>query len=159
VIETINILSGGDIYQLPYETVKTILRNHSMEARKKGRVNHCMTNTPSSSTSIKPEIGNMLGYFKSEMLHTFELQMETMQIKRKQEEEEKCLAILCHRCIRKHPRNECPLNLIEVFLVCEDNHAIDKCPLLPRLKFVYQGEEVGPKKLCFIKQRRSQGPR
>ena len=54
-----------------------------MEARKKGRVNHCMTNTPSSSTSIKPKIGNMLGYFKSEMLHTFALQMETMQIKRK----------------------------------------------------------------------------
>ena len=38
MIETLNILSGGDIYQQPYETIKTIFRNHSRAFRKKGRV-------------------------------------------------------------------------------------------------------------------------
>ena len=86
VIETINMLLGGDIYQLPYETIKNVFMNHSREARNKVRASQSTTNTPSSSTSIKHEIGNMLEDFKSDMLHTFSLQMDTMQIKRKQKE-------------------------------------------------------------------------
>jgi len=42
-----------------------------------------------------------------------------MQIKRKKEEEEKALAIFYPRCKRRHPRKECPLNLIEIYPVCE----------------------------------------
>lgn len=34
--------------------------------------------------------------------------------------------------------NECPLNLIEVDLVCEENDSTDRCPSLHRLKAVYQ---------------------
>ena len=116
------------------EEISTIFRNHSREARKKGRVSQSMTNTPSSSTSIKHEIGNMLEEFKSEMLHTFSLQMDTMQVKRKQEEVERSLAILSPRCTRKHPRNECPLNFIEVFLLCEENHDTKSVPPYLELK-------------------------
>ena len=78
MIETLNMLSGGDIYQQPYEKIKTIFRNHSRAFRKKGRVSQSTSNTPSSSTFIKHEIGNMLEDFKSDMLHTFALQMDTM---------------------------------------------------------------------------------
>ena len=76
-----------------------------------------------------------------------------------QEEAEWALAIFYPICTRKHARNEFLLNVIEVFLVCEENHAIDKCPSLPRLMFVYQGGEVGPEQLCLINYRRPQGPR
>ena len=63
------------------------------------------------------------------------------------------------RCTTKHPRNECLLNVIEVFLVCEENHATKKCPSLPGLKAEYQGGEAMPEKICFINKRRPQGPR
>ena len=92
----------------------------------------------------------MLEDFKSDMLHTFALQMDIIQVKRKQEEADRALAIFYPRCTQKHPRNECSLNVIKVCLVCEENHATEKCPSLPGLKFIYQGEEEMPEKLCFI---------
>lgn len=44
----------------------------------KGRVSQALASSSSSTTSIKSEIGNMLEDFKSEMLHTFSLKMDTM---------------------------------------------------------------------------------
>ena len=85
--------------------------------------------------------------------------MDMMQVKSKQEEEERVVDLFYPRCTRKHSRNECPLNVVEVCIVCEENHAIEKCHSLPGLKVVYQGGEVGPEQLCFINQRRPQGPR
>ena len=41
-----------------------------------------MASTSSSNSSIKGEIGNMLEEFKSEMLQTVALQLDTMNIKR-----------------------------------------------------------------------------
>ena len=36
LLDTLHLLAGGDVYQLPYEDIKTIFRNYSREARKKG---------------------------------------------------------------------------------------------------------------------------
>ena len=36
LIETFNMISGGDIYQLPYETIKNVFQNHSKAFRKMG---------------------------------------------------------------------------------------------------------------------------
>ena len=135
------MIVGGDVYQLPYEDIKNVFRNHSRVARKKGRGSQLMASTSSSNLSIKGEIGNMLEDFKSDMLQTLALQLETINIKRKQEEAERALAIFCPRCTRRHPRNECPLNCIKICLVYEENHSTNKCPSLPRLKVVYQGVE------------------
>ena len=128
LLDTLHLLLGGDIYQLPYDDIKIVFRNHSRAARKKGRGSWPMVSTSSSNTSIKGEIGNMLEDFKSEMLQTLALQMNTMNIKRKQEEEKRALAIFCPRCTKRHPRNECPLNSIESFSVYEESHSTDKCP-------------------------------
>lgn len=131
------MLSGGDIYQLPYEDIKIVFKNLSRISRKKGRGSQTVANSSSSNTSMKGEIGNMLEDFKSEMLQTLALQMDTIHIKRKQEEAERALAILCPRCTRRHPKNECSLNLIEIFSVYEENHSTDKCVSLPRLNSMY----------------------
>ena len=37
LLDTLHLLARGDIYQLPYEDIKTIFRNLSMAARKRGR--------------------------------------------------------------------------------------------------------------------------
>ena len=118
-----------------------------------------MLSTLSSNSSINGEIGNMLEDFKSDMLQTLTLQMDTMHIKRKQEEAERALAIFCPRCTTRHPRNTCPLNSIEIFLVCEENHSIDKFPSLPGLKDVYQGAKGVIEQIFYINQRRPHGPR
>jgi len=114
ILGTLHLLAGGYIYQLHYDNIKNIFRNHSREARKKGRSSQPMASTSSSNSSIKGEIGNMLEEFKSEMLQTLALQLDTMNIKRKQEEEERTLAIFCPKCTKSHPRNEFPLNCIEI---------------------------------------------
>ena len=93
LLDTLNFLVGGDIYKLPYEDIKTVFRNHSRAARKKGRGSQPMASTSSSNSSIKGDIGNTLEDFKSEMMQTLALQLDTMNIKRKQEESERALAI------------------------------------------------------------------
>ena len=138
ILDTLHMLSRGDIYQLPYEDVKIVFRNHSRATRNKGRSSQPMASTSSSNSSIKGENGSMLEDFKSEMLQTLALQLDTMNIRRKQEETERALAIFCPRCTRRHPRNEFPLNHIEIFSVYEENHSINKCPSLPGLKAVYE---------------------
>lgn len=67
------------------------------------------------------------------------MQMDTLHIKRKQEEAERALAIFCPRCTRRHPRNECPLNSIEVCLVCKEDHSTNNFPSLPGLKMYTKG--------------------
>ncbi len=82
LLDTLHLLARGDIYQLPYEDIKAAFRNHSRVSRKKGRGSQPMVNTSSSNSSIKGEIWNMLEDFKSAMLQTLDLQMDTMHIKR-----------------------------------------------------------------------------
>jgi len=89
LLETLNLLSGGDFYQLPYDYIRNVFENHSSEARKRGRVSQIVASSFSSNTSMKSEIGNMLEDFKSEMLQTISLQMETMKIKWKRKEAER----------------------------------------------------------------------
>ena len=158
ILDTLHLLAGGDIYELPYEDIKNVFRKYSREARKKGRSSELMASTSSSNSSIKGETGNIPEDFKSEMLQTLALQLDTMNIKRKQEEAERALAIFCLRCTRRHPRNECPLNCIKICSVCEENHSTDKCPSLSGLKFVYQGAKGVTEQLCYINQRRPPGP-
>jgi len=85
--------------------------------------------------------------------------MDTLHIKRKEEEVERALDIFCPRCTRRHPQNECPLSSIEVFSVCEEDHSTDKCPSLLKLQDVYQGAEGAIEPLYFINQRRPHGTR
>lgn len=35
-METLNMLSSGDIYQLNYDEIKKIFENHSMDVKKRG---------------------------------------------------------------------------------------------------------------------------
>lgn len=78
LLETLNLLLIGDIYQLPYDDIKIVFKNHSRVARNKGRDSQALASSSSFNTSIKSEIGNMLEEFKSEMSHALALQMDTM---------------------------------------------------------------------------------
>ena len=56
LLDTLHVLAGGDIYQLPYEDIKTVFRNHSRVARKRDRGSQPIANTSSSNSSIKGKI-------------------------------------------------------------------------------------------------------
>ena len=68
ILDTLHLLAEGDIYQLSYEDIKIVFRNHSRAPRKKGRGSQPISSTSSSNSSIKGENGNMLEDFKSKML-------------------------------------------------------------------------------------------
>lgn len=76
----------------------------------------------------------MLEDFKSYILHTFPLYN-----KKKQEESEGALTILFPRCTKRHHRNECLLNVIEICYMFEENNSIDKFPSLLSMTIMYQG--------------------
>ena len=46
LLDTIKMLARGDIYQLPYENIMTVFRNHSRAARKNGRSSQPMVSHP-----------------------------------------------------------------------------------------------------------------
>ena len=114
-IETLNLLSNGDIYQLDYDDIKRIFKNHSRSSRKKGRSNKGLASQSFNPTNnIKNELGGLIEDMKTDILHSLAMQMDTMQIKKKWEEGEKALVVYCLKCTKKHPRNECPFDLIDV---------------------------------------------
>lgn len=87
------------------------------------------------------------------------MQMDTLQIQKKQEQDERALAIFCPRCTRKHPRNECPLHSVKVCFVYEEDRPTNQCMSLPEFKAMYQGDEGVTEPLYFMNQRRPHGPR
>jgi len=155
LLDTLNLLAGGDIYQLPYGDIKTVFRNHSRAARKRGRGNPLSAST----TFSKHDFANQMEDLKSEMRQTIAMQLDTFRIQQKKEEAERALAIFCPRCTRKHPKNECPLHSVEVCFICEEDHPTNQCPTLPGFKAMYLGTEVATEPLYFLNQRRPHGPR
>jgi len=59
-METINMLFSGDFYQLNYDDIKTIFKNHSRVARKRRRYGQGQGNSSPCASTNKHEIGNML---------------------------------------------------------------------------------------------------
>jgi hypothetical protein len=51
LMETLNLLSNGDIYQLDYDDIKRIFKNHSRSSRKKGRSNRGLVPQSSNPTT------------------------------------------------------------------------------------------------------------
>jgi len=67
LLDTLHLLAGGDIYQLPYDDIKTVFRNDSRSARKRGRGSQPLASTSSSSSSLRNELENQLEDVKSEV--------------------------------------------------------------------------------------------
>jgi len=102
----------------------------------------------------KSEIGNLMEDMKIDILHSLAMQLDTLKIKRKQEEVEKSLEIFYPKCTNKYAWNECPLNNVEICGIFYKNNKISQYPSLPSLKGVCQGAKENMEKLWFINQRR-----
>jgi hypothetical protein len=54
--------------------------------------------------------------------------LDTLKIKKKQEEENATMIIYCQRCKRRHSSREFPLDNISVCGFCMEGHSTEKCP-------------------------------
>jgi hypothetical protein len=79
--------------------------------------------------------------FKTNILSTISNQLDTLKLKKKQEEEV-VFAIFCPKCRKKHPEKECPLNVIEVCGLCTLEHPTSECPTFLELQAMYRGGGV-----------------
>jgi hypothetical protein len=64
--------------------------------------------------------------------------LDTLKLKKKQEEENAVMIIYCPRCRRKHSSRECPLDNILVSGFYIEDHVIEKCPSLLGLLAIYR---------------------
>jgi hypothetical protein len=140
-IEVLNLMSSRDLYQNPFAEITKYCKIYSRSQSKTGKsvrdpTNRIVKPTPGGVTRI--ELGNLLEKFKTDILNTISSQLDTIKIKMKQELENVALAILCHRCRRKHPEKEFPLNVIKMCGLCIEDHPTNECPYLPRLKSIFK---------------------
>ena len=68
------------------------------------------------------ELGNLLENFKTDLLGAMGSQLDALQAKKRQDEEQAAMSIFCPRCRTKHPQRECPLNNIFVCHICTKEH-------------------------------------
>lgn len=113
----------------------------------------------SSKGVTKAEIRNFLDNLRTDILSTLSAQTNTLQVKQRQLELDRTMAIFCLKCRKKHPERECPLNSIEECAICELNHATSSCPSLPGLKVVFQGTGEDTKQLYLMRSRKPWKPR
>jgi hypothetical protein len=71
------------------------------------------------------------------IFHCLSIKMDMLQIKKKQEEAEKALAIYLPKCTKRHPRNECPQEFIYVCGICEENNPTNNFHYFPGLKSTF----------------------
>jgi len=139
-------MASGDIYQKNFETISELFKTYS---RSKGKATKSVrepvnknTKTSTYGGVTKVELGNLLDNFKIDLLGTIGSQLDTLKIKRKQEEENPVLSIFCPKCRKRHPLREYPLDNIFVCAICTENHKIEDCPSLPGLQEISKGGEA-----------------
>jgi hypothetical protein len=83
MMETLNIISNGYIYQLDYDDIKRIFNRHSRSSRKKDRRSRGLVSQSSNPTThIKNELEGLIEDMKTDILHSLSMQMDNLQIKR-----------------------------------------------------------------------------
>jgi hypothetical protein len=89
-IEVLNLLSSGDVHQNPFAEIVDYCRRYSRGQAKigKGPRDSFSRNTKQiSGTVTRIELGNLLENFKTDILSTISNQLDTLKLKKKQEEE------------------------------------------------------------------------
>jgi hypothetical protein len=93
------------------------------------------------------------------MINSFSSQIDTLQIKQKQEESKQALCIFCPKSRKKNPPRECPLNSVQVCLICDLDRATDQFLSLPRVKASMKATNEEAEVVYLITQRRQWQPR
>jgi hypothetical protein len=112
-IEILNLMSGGDISQLEYDTIIDLCCRHSKGTSKTSRGPRdilARTDKTTRGGVTREKIRNMIENFKIDLLSNLRFQLDTLQTRKKKEEIEQDLAIVLPKCRTKNPWKECLLD-------------------------------------------------
>jgi hypothetical protein len=141
----VNLMESGDISHKPFPKICEMCNNYSRSRAKTEKNVQDLYNRnlkPVSSGGItRAEIGNLLEKFKTYILITIGSHLDTLNIKKKQEEENATMSIYFPRCRRKHSSWKCPLDDISICGFCTEDHSIDKFPSLPSFLAIYRSRD------------------
>jgi hypothetical protein len=146
-LETLNLMESGDVSYKPFAKICEMSRNYSRRRAKTGKG----VRDPYSRNSkgvisygiTRMDIRNLSENFKTDILSTIGSQLDTLNINKKQEEENDVMCIFCLRCRRKHSLREFPLDNISVYGFCTEDHPTEKFPSLPGLLAIYKSGDPG----------------
>jgi hypothetical protein len=143
----LNLMASGEISHKPFSEICEMCKNYSRSGAKIGKNVQDPYNEILKLVSVggitREEIGNLLENFKIDILSTIGSQLDTLKIKKKQEEENVAMSIYCPRCRRNHSSRECPLDNISVCEFYTKDHSTDKCPSLLGLLAIYMSGDPG----------------
>ena len=128
-IDMLNLMEVGYISQKPFEEIIELCRKYSHSKSKHGKGIRAIKSAGGGVTWI--ELGNLLENFKTYILGRLSSQIDSMNIKKKFEDE--ALTIFCSRCKKRHPLKNCPLNDVSLCGLCVEDHETDNFPSLLRL--------------------------
>jgi hypothetical protein len=146
-LEMLNLMASDDISHKPFSKICEMCKNFSRSRAKTGKNVEDPYNRNLKPVSlggiIRAKIGNLLENFKTNILSTIGSQLDTLKIKKKQEEENPTMSIYCPRCRRNHSSRECPLDNISVCGFYTKDHSIEKFPSLLDLLAIYRSGDSG----------------
>jgi hypothetical protein len=125
-----------------FPTLLSIVKSSLVVKTKTGKSSRYPINRivkPATQGVTRMKLGNLIDNFKTYIINTFSIQLDTLKMKRKQEEESVSLAIFCPRCRKRHPKKEFPFNVIEFYGIFLEYHPTERCPSLPGLQDIYKG--------------------
>ena len=103
-IDILNLMGARDISLLPFDDISILCRKYSCSKAKHGKsVRDTKVNKLASGGVSRVELGNLLENFKMDILGTLSSQLDTIKVKRRQEEENPVLSIFCSKCRKKNP--------------------------------------------------------
>lgn len=160
-LNMLNMLAKGDISKESYDDICELAKRCSRGAARNRIRDSTYSRVQKSANggATRAEIGNLLEEFKTEMLSSFALQLDTLQVKKKQAEAEATLAFFCPKCRDKHPLRECLRDKIPICTLCEKDHETEQCPSLPGIKAALQPTEEEAEAVYLLTQRRQWQPK
>ena len=129
----------GDISNLDFEEISNLCRKYSRSKARHGRgLRDTRVNKFASRGVTRIELENLLENFKIDILGTLSSQLDTIKVKKKQEEENPTLSIFFSKCRKRHPLKECPLNTISICGICMENNSTEDYPSLRGLQAIFK---------------------
>ena len=130
----LNLMAAGDISQKPFEEIVELCQKYSCSKSKHGKGVRAIKSAGGGVT--RTELGSLLDNFKTYILGTLSSQIDSMNIKKKFEDE--ALTIFCSRCKKRHPLKNYLLNDVSLCGLRVENHETNNCPSLPELQAIYK---------------------
>jgi len=124
-LETLNLMGQGDISKEYYDNiVKLCIRRSHGSTQTKFGIRYPLSRTSKIACRgvTRAENGNLLEYFKTDILSRITTQLDILQVKQNQVEGEQSLSIFCLRYRKRHENRECPLDMIETCAIFTKDH-------------------------------------